>query len=196
MTTTYETATVNRVAGYYERPLPQLPEHPHDRQDLLADCVLQAVVTMRSLLSSGDRALSFKAAEAILALEQTRIRHGTQVSGCRQKLQPKWEEHQEMKECFEDAGPPREPTAQDLEEAAFKQHAKEVRDELQKLEENKPAKDREKVTMKAGADFVRGRLKNWGVSATSIPARTFWKEWIVRDLRRGKPLEDDEYLPK
>jgi len=195
MSTTYDTATVNRVAGYFERPLPQLPEHPHERQALLADCVLQAVVTMRGLMSSGDKGLAYKAAEAILSLEQSRIRHSTEVSGCRTKMRPKWEEMQEMKECFDDPGPAREPTPEEIEAAAFKLHAQEVREELQKLEQKKPEKDRMKIAANAGAKFVRGRLEKWGVSAASIPAGTFWKEWIGRDLRNGTPVEEEQHWP-
>jgi len=191
MSNTYEPATVNRVAGYFERPLPQLPEHPHDRQALLADCVLQAVVTMRGLLNNGDKGLAFKAAEAILSLEQSRMRHSANVAGCRSKMIPKWEEMQEIKEAFHDPGPAREPTPEEIEEAAFKIHAQEVREELVKLEAKKPEKDRMKVAANAGAKFVRGRLESWGVSAASIPAGSFWKEWIVRDLRKGKPVDPE-----
>jgi len=198
--TTTEHATVNRVSGFYERSLPQLPEHPHDRQALLADCVLQAVVTMRGLLSNGDKGLAFKAAEAILSLEQSRMRHGANVAGCRSKMIPKWEEMEEIKEAFHDPGPAREPTPAEIEEAAFKLHAQEVREELVKLEAKKPEKDRMKVAANAGAKFVRGRLEKWGVSAASIPAGTFWNEWIRRDLRKGKPLDagpnDIPHLPK
>ena len=190
MSTTYDTATVNRVAGYFERSLPQLPVHPHDRQALLADCVMQAVVTMRGLLNNGDKGLAFKAAEAILSLEQSRIRHGANVAGCRGKLVPKWEEMQEIKEAFEEPGPVREPTPEEIEAAAFKIHSQDVREELHKMEGKKPEKDRTKVAANAGAKFVRGRLESWGVSAASIPVGTFWKEWIRRDLRKGVPFEE------
>ena len=194
--TTTASPPVNRVAGYFERPPTQLPEHPHDRQALLADCVLQAVVTMRGLLNNGDKGLAFKAAEAILSLEQSRIRHGANVAGCRSKMVPKWEEMQEIKETFEDPGPGREPTPEEIEAAAFKLHAQEVREELQKMEAEKPEKDRTKVSANAGAKFVRGRLDNWGVSAASIPAGTFWKEWIRRDLRKGVPVDEGPPSPK
>ena len=194
MSTTYDTATVNRVAGHFERPLTQLPEHPHDRQALLADCVMQAVVTMRGLLNNGDKGLAFKAAEAILSLEQSRIRHGANVAGCRGKMVPKWEEMQEIKEAFEDPGPAREPTPEEIEAAAFKLHSQEVREELQKLEQKKPEKDRMKVPANAGAKFVRARLEVWGVGAASIPAGSFWKEWIRRDLCKGIPVEEGPAL--
>src|SRR5436189_1911400 len=54
MTTTHETATINRVAGYFQKPLPEIPDNDFDRQAFYTESILQAVAAMRGLLTSGD----------------------------------------------------------------------------------------------------------------------------------------------
>ncbi len=178
MHSTVQTNTVNRVAGYFEQPLPEIPAHPHERQDMLAETVMQAVQAMRGLLKSTDKSIVLKAAEAILALEQTRIRHGTNVIGCRGRLIPDWESRKEMQDCITATAPP---TAAEIEENAAKEHAAEVRAELKKLEETKPLNERKKVAPNAGRVFVQNCLKDWNIPAATIPAGKFWDEFLQRD---------------
>jgi hypothetical protein len=178
MHSTAPTNSVNRVADYFDRPLPEIPAHPHDRQDMLAETVLQAVQAMRGLLKSADKAIVLKAAEAILALEQTRIRHGTNVIGCRVRLIPDWESRKEMQDCITATAPP---TAAEVEENAAKEHAMEVRAELKKLEETKPAAERKKVAPNAGRVFVQNCLKDWNIPASAVPAGKFWDAFLQRD---------------
>jgi hypothetical protein len=176
--------TANRLADYFEQPLPEIPGDPCERQDQLAETVLQAVQTLRGLLRNTDKAIVLRAAEAILTLENTRIRHGSNVTGCRERLRPDWECRKELDECVTSSAPP---TEQEKEDEAFAKHAAEVRKELVALESEKPTGERKPVAAKTGRTFVRACLTDWNRTATSIPAGTFWREFLKRDVESDRP---------
>jgi hypothetical protein len=54
---------------------------PNDREGVLSDAVFAAIRALQRLLISDDPHLTLKAAEMILDLEKTRLRHGRPVSG-------------------------------------------------------------------------------------------------------------------
>jgi hypothetical protein len=179
MTTTREPATINRVADYFQRPLPEIPDSDFDRQAMYSESILQAVRAMRGLLGHADSSNARAAAQELLLLERTPLRHHRGISGCREKPIPKWKLDQESMECFNDPGPP---SPQQLETAAIEAHAKEAQAELRKAEEAKPRNERKHVHSAAGRATVLRCLKHWNVTAQSIPVGTFWWEYLNRSV--------------
>jgi hypothetical protein len=190
MTTTYEPAAVNRVAGYFAKPLPEIPDDDFGRQAFYTEAILQAVAAMRELLAHSNPAIALKAAQELFALERTRLRHKLDISGCREKAIPKWKLDQEKLEALNDPGPP---SPGQLESAAFEAHAKEAQAELRKAEVAKPEAERKLVHSQAGRATVTRCLKHWNVTALSIPVGTFWREYLQRPVpakvvnRKAKP---------
>jgi hypothetical protein len=82
-------APANRMSGYFatNKPKRELPKTPQERHDLLSDCVMEAILAARDLLNDEDKSVVLKAAETILKVERTRIRHDRNVSGCIPPLQ-------------------------------------------------------------------------------------------------------------
>jgi hypothetical protein len=152
---------------------------------------------MRELLACGDKRIVLKAAQELFALERTRLRHHGGISGCREKELPKWKQDREKLEALNAAGPPSEGQ---LESAAFEAHAKEAQAELRKAEEAKPASERKPVHTSAGRAAVARFLKRWNVTARSIPAGTFWREYLQRPVpakpvhRKPKPAGPPQRL--
>jgi hypothetical protein len=185
MATTQPAATVNRVAHYFHNPLPEIPDDDFERQAFYSEAILQAVAAMRGLLNSNDPTMVLKAARELFALERTRLRHKLGITGCREKAVPKWKLDQERMEALNDPGPPSE---KQLEGEAVEAHSKEAQAELRKAEEAKPANERKKVHSQAGRALVARCLKEWKVSARSIPAGGFWREYLSRPVP-PKPLK-------
>jgi hypothetical protein len=88
MTATLEPeAVAHRLSGYFATPKkPEYPQSEQERYEIFSDCVMAAILAARKLLTSEDPAVVLKAAETILKIERTRIRHNRNVSGCRPPL--------------------------------------------------------------------------------------------------------------
>jgi hypothetical protein len=80
-------APANRMRGYFAKTKRELPKTPQERHELLSDCVMEAILAARDLLNDEDKSVVLKAAETILKVERTRIRHDRNVSGCKPPLQ-------------------------------------------------------------------------------------------------------------
>jgi hypothetical protein len=173
----------NRIAGFYEAPLPEIPDSDFDRQTLFTESVMQAVLAMRALLNHSDKAIVLKAAQELFTLERTRLRHKRSVTGCREKPIPKWQSDREMVEREFSPGPP---TDEQREREAVDAHAKEAQAELRKAEEAKPVHERKNVHSQAGRATVARFLKRWNMKATSIPLGGFWEAYLQRPVE-AKP---------
>jgi hypothetical protein len=68
-------APVNRVQQYIKTPTTKAPLVPYD------DAVQHAVSTMCRLMESTDNQVAFNAANAVLEIEKTRLRHKMAVAG-------------------------------------------------------------------------------------------------------------------
>lgn len=64
------------------------PATPAARQAVMADAFFTAILTLKSLLASDDPALALRAAELILDVEKTRIRHDRDVIGLSMTTSP------------------------------------------------------------------------------------------------------------
>jgi hypothetical protein len=77
----------NRIKGYYASKRPELPKTDLERHAVLTDCVMASILALKELLYCGDPQVVMGAADRILAVEKTRLRHDRNVSGCRPPLQ-------------------------------------------------------------------------------------------------------------
>ena len=74
----------NRIDGGLAAPAREpLPECEHERGRLWNDAVLEAVLALRNQLGSCNEEIVAAAANSILELERTRMRHDKAVSGTR-----------------------------------------------------------------------------------------------------------------
>ena len=71
----------SRVAAHFETPEPVLPKSARERGKLWSDAVFQAVLAMKKLLRSNDTNVVMMAANALLELERTRMRHTKELAG-------------------------------------------------------------------------------------------------------------------
>ena len=71
----------SRVARHFETPEPVLPKSARERGKLWSDAVFQAVLAMKKLLRSNDTNVVMMAANALLELERTRMRHTKELAG-------------------------------------------------------------------------------------------------------------------
>ena len=78
------THPVNRL-GYDSPPLsrPVLPKGERARGQLWSDVVFEAVLALRNQLSSRNDTVAAAAANSILEMERTRMRHAKQIAGSR-----------------------------------------------------------------------------------------------------------------
>jgi hypothetical protein len=183
----------NRIAGFYEKPLPEIPDSDFDRQTMFTESVMQEVLAMRALLNHSDKTIVMQAAKELFALERTRLRHKRDLSGCREKPIPKWQSDREMIESELSPGPA---SPEQLEEEAIDAHAKEAQAELRKAEEAKPANERKKVHSQAGRATVVRFLKRWNVTAASIPLGGFWNAYIQRPVEAKPKAKRKRPLPR
>jgi len=179
MVATQNSAPVNRVAGYFQKPMPEIPDNDFDRQAMYTESIFQAVAALRELLNCGDKAIVLKAARELFQLERTRLRHHRNISGCRVKDIPKWQRDEELIASLDASGPP---SPKQLEREAVDAHSREAQAELRKVEEAKPENERKKVHSQAGRALVARCLKHWNVTAQSIPVGHFWKEYLLRPV--------------
>ena len=78
------TLKLPRIGRDSEAPArPKLPETERERGQLWGDVVLEAVLALRNQLTSRDQDIVAAAANSILELERTRMRHDICVSGTR-----------------------------------------------------------------------------------------------------------------
>jgi hypothetical protein len=82
-----KTTVPNRIKGYYASKRPELPKTDLERHAVLTDCVMASILALKELLYCGDPQVVMGAADRILAVEKTRLRHDRNVSGCRPPLQ-------------------------------------------------------------------------------------------------------------
>ena len=173
------TLPVNRIGAHYDSPpaeLPELPASARERGRLWSDTVFQAVLALRHQLTHRDAAVVAAAANSILELERTRMRHGKLVAGSDEVSEEQLEFEADKR--FEAAFHAERRAARAVEkqpdaipaaigrsdEQALAEHASEVAE----------ASEATKTPLKGTpAGFVRWQLRTWGVEAIAIPKGGF-----------------------
>ena len=185
------TKTHNRIEKHFTSPQRELPKSEYDRYAFFGDAVLDAVGTLRELLRSENEATSLKAAELILAVQQTSIRHGRPVATCTAPIKehrpdvlnhPVYygEESEPVKETPAEEFVPFDeldlPGGPPTEEEAFASHVKEaerMQERVAKLDPKLAAKLA--AIPNSAAICVRDQLKEWKKKATDIPLGGFMR---------------------
>ena len=80
------THPINRIGAHFDSPpntRPVLPQGERARGQLWSDVVFEAVLALRNQLTSRNDAHAAAAANSILELERTRMRHAKHLAGSR-----------------------------------------------------------------------------------------------------------------
>jgi len=174
------TETKNRIKKHFAPEQRELPKSEYERYAFFGDCVLDAVATLRELLRSENEATCLKAAEMILNLQQTSIRHGRSVATCVEPMKRHSMEAMENPAYYGEESKPVEqndelnlPRDPPTEEEAFASHVKEA-ERIHKRMVEKAAKTDPELAAKlaavpdSAAVIVRTHLNQWKKKATDI----------------------------
>ncbi len=183
------TLPMNRL-GYDSPPvtLPELPKTARERGFLWSDAVFQAVLALQKQLTHPNSAIVAAAANSILGLEETRLRHGRDVAGSEGVSTMQLEFEAEEREAEENrarhraAPQPEIATEPSANERALADHGREVAEALEKKGKPLPVRP---------VRFVEALLKTWGLEASAIPAGEFmchYKKLGIGPTPLGRPI--------
>ena len=183
------TLPLNRL-GYDSPPaqLPELPKSARERGQLWSDTVLHAVLTLKKELTHRDVAIAGAAANSILELERTRMRHDKLLAGIEEVSDAQLAFEEDERGDREFAARPAAKTEAKVggvtpirtEEQAFAEHVQEVAKSFERSGQVLPGKPE---------SFVRGLLKRWGSPATAIPKGGFGKHLRIHGVGE-EPAQD------
>ena len=181
------TLPINRLG--YDSPrdeLPELPKSARERGRLWSDAVMCAVLTLKKQLTHRDAHIALAAANSILELERTRMRHSTHVAGSESVSDAQLEFEEDEREADERSAARRRELAAEKakcnsEEQAFAEHVDEV---------TVYAEREEHPLQLPPEQFVRWLLKQWGLKASAIPKGGFI------DRLREHGIGDEDHLPE
>ena len=171
--------------GYDSPPaeLPDLPRSARERGQIWSDAVFQAVLALKKQLTHSDAAIAAAAANSILELERTRMRHSTLLAGSEDVSEAQLAFEEEEREDRESAkrrraevgAEPRteEPAPIRTDERAFAEHVREVAKSFETSGQAMPGKPE---------GFVSGLLKQWGIAAGAIPKGGFGKHLRIHGV--------------
>ena len=165
------TQTRNRMGAHFDTPAPkrELPQTERERSKLWSDVVFDAVLALHNQLSSRSEAVVAAAANSILELERTRMRHDKSVAGTRSDVDieagvdPRADQPARV-EREEEPAPPFD----EGDIAALHDHVREIRDHM----ENEVG-----GAMPAGEAnaFIVEKLNRWQIRPSQIHRGEFVK---------------------
>ncbi len=159
----------NRIAAHFQTPEPELPKSTRERGKLWSDTVFQAILALKGQLRSGDPHVVAAAANAILEMERTRMRHAKNLAGSEHVTEAQ-EEFEAERECdLEYCAPPSrvgepEPEAV-VPSTALAAHAREVRIATEKA--GTPMTERQALA------FTAMILRRMELEAVEVPPGQF-----------------------
>ena len=192
------TIPFNRI-GFDSPPaeLDELPQSARGRGRLWSDTVFQAVLALKKQLTHRDAGVVAAAANSILELERTSMRHGKLVAGSEYVSDAQLEFEAEQREDRELSVERREAlaakaaTAKKVDAApaegvrpngqALAEHVREVTDAFEASGQPLPGRP---------DGYVRGLLKRWGLAANAIPKGGFTDHLRVHGIGNG-PSDGD-----
>ena len=147
-----------------EAELPPLPKSSRERGELWSDAVLHAVLTLKRQLTHQDAAIAMGAANSILELERTRIRHGRNVAGSEivTEARRQFDEEESRRHDRMEVKPSAKPdvaAGARTDEQAFAEHVAEVTEYSEDDPLGVPPER-----------FVTWLLDSWNLAASAIPA--------------------------
>ena len=190
-------ATLNRLGAHFDSPpatKPALPKSERGRGQLWSDVVFDAVLALHGQLKSRSETVVAAAANSILELERTRMRHSQTVAGSSldSEAQREFDDaHGDADESVEDDeaddelsdlpdldDEPQRPYLPDdrhKHPALFRLHAEEAFEELVEAEAELPERERSPVTMERAMRYVEVQFEAWNLRTTDIRPGEFRK---------------------
>ena len=158
------TLPINRIgfdSHRIEAELPPLPKSSRERGELWSDAVLHAVLTLKRHLTHQDAAIAMGAANSILELERTRIRHGRNVAGSEivTEARRQFDEEESRRMEVKPTAKPDVAAGARTDEQAFAEHVAEVTEYSEDDPLGVPPER-----------FVTWLLDSWNLAASAIPA--------------------------
>ena len=195
------TLPVNRIGAHYDSPpiaRPSLPKGERARGQLWSDVVFEAVLALRNQLTSRSESVAAAAANSILELERTRMRHAKPLAGSRYLTEAQEEFERDPTGMADESEPdlggtgaapvPRvssvapEPEPED--ECEFDNHTRTVRNYFA----DKLARP---MTAPESVEFVCEKLRGWMLTAASVPRDKFIEQMrFWGDLPKDDPIWD------
>lgn len=188
------TQPVNRIGAHFDAPpvaKRELPKTEHGRGKLWSDIVFDAVLALRNQLSSKSETVVAAAANTIVDLERTRLRHSNDLAGSTHKSDRQEEMYEELDRTFEplpgsrrkphapaQPKPPRPKLppapANPLDDATLlRMHAEEIMDELVALDKKKPEHQRRPMTLARAQEYVGAICEDFHLELAQIPPGEF-----------------------
>ena len=186
------TQTHNRLGAHFDAPpAPKrgLPKTERERGQLWSDVVLDAVLALHKQLESHNEAVVAAAANSILDLERTRLRHGKDLAGSTHKSDAEVDSDERCeldplpdlgrKSATERKPRAEKPTlppapAEPLDDATLlRRHAEEALDVLAELNATLPERLRKPVTMETAEGYVRSVCGEYRLKLSDIPPGHF-----------------------
>lgn len=188
------TQPVNRIGAHFDAlPVAKrvLPKTEHERGKLWSDIVFDAVLALHNQLSSKSEAVVAAAANSIVELERTRLRHKNNLAGSTHKSDRQQGLDEEFHQTFEPlpslkrkpaAGaapktpkptlPP--PPAHPLDDATLlRMHAEEIFDELVQNDKKMPEHLRRPKTLARAQEYVETICEEYHLELAQIPPGEF-----------------------
>ncbi len=185
-------AILNRIGAHFDSPptaKPAVPKSERERGRLWSDVVFDAVLALHGQLASRSEAVVAAAANSILELERTRLRHGKNVAGSTHRTDAQ-EEHDEMYQLPPLSGTSRKPEVERKPKVAkpvlppapakplgnatlLKLHADEAIEVLTELAAKTPEKYRKPVTREGAEAYVLSICEEYRIGLAQIPPGEF-----------------------
>ena len=188
------TQPVNRIGAHFDSPpVPKrvLPKTEHERGKLWSDIVFDAVLALHNQLNSRSEAVVAAAANSIMELERTRLRHSNNLAGSTHKSDRQQDLDEDLHQTLEPLPstrrkPPAEtkpkppkptlppPPANPLDDATLlRMHAEEIFDELVASDKKWPEHSRRPMTMDRAREYVEAICEEYHVELSQIPPGEF-----------------------
>ncbi len=211
------TLPINRIGAHFDSPpitRPVLPKGEQARGQLWSDVVFEAVLALRNQLTSRNESVAASAANSILELERTRMRHAKHLAGSRYVNEEQAEfERNPSGMADESCGGefPNSPEIDPDEPAILGSGPTGARRQVGKLaaavDEPEPAEETEfenhartvrnyfanklfePMTVSDSVEFVCEKLRGWMLTSGSVPRDKFIEQMrFWGDLPKGDPI--------
>ena len=185
------TQTHNRIAPHFATPEPELPKSARERGKLWSDTVFQAILALKAQLRSPDAHIVMAAANSILEMERTRMRHTKNLAGSQHVSEAQEEFEAEEREVRESQRARRDQlaAAKAREKVAgvaptLADHARASRRVFEQMDRD--------MTEAESIEFTEGFLKHLGRKAGEVSNEEFAA--ILRMMRESD--ERDRATPR
>ena len=161
----------NRMKGYFSAEAAPLPDNPDERASLWADYLLRAVMTLAEQLTNSNPQIAAAAANSILDLEKTRMRHNGQLAGT---IGASFAPHSESRREAE----------------AHEALVTETHEAMIENEKRFPDAGRPPATRETAERQVHAALAEGGLKASAVPPGTFRASILKAMAGNGESVQE------